>query len=81
MKNGKTQSGKMQKIKLVALVVIAVLAVIIFFQNRETVETRFLFATIKMSRALLLILTFVLGFVTGLLVTTHVLRRKKDAKM
>jgi uncharacterized integral membrane protein len=73
------KNGKMQKIKLVALVVIAVASIIIFFQNTEAVETRFLFATIRMSRALLLILTFVLGFLTGLLVTTHVLRRKKTA--
>ena len=71
---------KKNKIKLVVLIVVVVLAVIIFFQNTETVETRILLLTVKMSRALLLMLTFLLGFLTGVLLTTNVLRKKKDAK-
>ncbi len=71
---------KKDKIKLVVLVVVAILAVIIFLQNTETVETRILLSTVKMSRALLLILTFLLGLLTGALVTAHFLRKKKEAK-
>ena len=63
--------------KLIAMIVIAAMVVIIFFQNTETVETRILLATVRMSRALLLLLTFVLGFLSGLLVAGNVLRRKK----
>jgi uncharacterized integral membrane protein len=71
---------KKNKIKLVALIVVVVLAVIIFLQNTETVETQILFLKFEMSRALLLILTFLLGLLTGVLVTTNFLRKKKDAK-
>ncbi len=71
---------KKNKIKLIALIVIVVLAVIIFLQNTETVETRILLLTFQMSRALLLILTFLLGLLTGVLLTTNFLRGKKSAK-
>lgn len=70
---------KKNKIKLVALIVVVVLAVIIFLQNTETVETQILLLRFQMSRALLLILTFLLGLLTGVLVTTNFLR-KKDVK-
>ena len=71
---------KKNKIKLVALIVVVVLAVIIFLQNTETVDTRILLLTFQMSRALLLMLTFLLGLLAGVLLTTNVLRKKKDAK-
>ncbi|UCD48736.1 MAG: DUF1049 domain-containing protein [Phycisphaerales bacterium] len=71
---------KKSKFKLVTLIVAVVLAVIIFFQNTQTVETRILFLRFEMSRALLLILTFLLGLLTGVLLTTNVLRKKKDAE-
>lgn len=71
---------KKDKVKLIALIVVVILAVIIFFQNTKTVETRILFLTFQMSRALLLILTFLLGLVTGVLVTTNFFRQKKKAK-
>lgn len=67
---------KKDKVKLVVLVVVAVLAIIIFMQNTEVVEARILFLTIEMSRALLLILTFALGLLTGILVATNFLRKK-----
>jgi len=71
---------KKDKVKLIALIVVVILAVIIFFQNTKTVETRILFLTFQMSRALLLILTFLLGLVTGVLVTTNFFRQKKKAQ-
>ena len=67
---------KKSKIKLVAMIVVVVLAVIIFFQNTETVETHILFARFQMSRALLLIVTFALGFLAGILAAGHLLRKK-----
>jgi len=73
------KNEKMRAVKLIAMIVIAVLAVIVFLQNTETVETRILLLTVRMSRALLLILTFVLGFVTGVLVAGN-FRRRKNAK-
>jgi len=71
---------KKDKVKLVVLIIVVVLAVIIFFQNTETVETRILLLRFQMSRALLLMLTFLLGLLAGVLLTTNVLRKKKDAK-
>jgi uncharacterized integral membrane protein len=67
---------KKDKIKLVALVVVAVMAIIIFLQNTEMAEARIFFLRIEMSRALLLILTFALGLLTGILVAVNFLRRK-----
>ena len=66
-----------KKVKLIAIFVLSVLAVIIFLQNTEVTQTRILFWPVEMSRALLLILTFVLGFATGVLVTTHFLKGRK----
>ncbi|HNS22834.1 MAG TPA: lipopolysaccharide assembly protein LapA domain-containing protein [Sedimentisphaerales bacterium] len=67
----------MRKVKLVAIVVLLVFTIIIVFQNSEPVEARILLLKVQMSRALLLMLTFALGLVTGILVTTVLLRRKK----
>ena len=69
----------MKKVKLVGIVVFLVLAVIIIWQNKDPVDTRLLLLQVKMSRALLLALTFALGFLTGIFVAGHFLR-KKDAK-
>ncbi len=58
----------MKKAKWIALAAIIVLAVIIFLQNAEPVQARLLFLEVRMSRALLLMLTFALGLATGILV-------------
>ncbi len=67
---------KKDKIKLVVLVVVAVIAVIVFLQNTEPVETHFLLLQVRMSRALLLIVTFALGFLAGVLAAGRFLRKK-----
>ena len=71
----------MKKVKLVGIILFSVLAVIIFWQNREPVDAKILLLSVRMSRALLLILIFVLGFLTGTLVASHFLRRKKAGKV
>jgi uncharacterized integral membrane protein len=71
------QPQLMKKIKIAALGFIAIAALVVFFQNTETVTTRFLFATVEMPRALLLILTFAAGVVVGLIVATYTRMRKK----
>ena len=71
------KDDRKRTVKLIAMVVIAVLAVVIFLQNTEPVETRILLLTVRMSRALLLILTFILGFATGVLVAGSFLRKKR----
>ncbi len=51
-------------------------------QNTQVVETKILFMTISMPRALLLIITFVAGFITGTLFVSGLLRKtgKKGQK-
>jgi uncharacterized integral membrane protein len=70
----------MKKVKLAGIIVFLVLTIIIVWQNKEPVDARLLLLQVRMSRALLLLLTFVLGFLTGVLVAGHFLRRKKAAK-
>lgn len=67
----------MRKVKLVAIILISVLTIIIFLQNTEPVQARLLFLEVQMSRALLLMLTFALGLLTGILIATNVLRKKR----
>ena len=69
----------MKKVKLIVIIVISILAFIIFLQNTESVETRILFMKVSMPRAILLISTFLVGFVAGL-ITTSMLLRKSEKK-
>lgn len=70
----------MKKLKIIIVAVISILALIIFVQNTAVVETKLLFMTISMSRALLLILTFGLGFTTGLIVS-YMLRKPGNSEV
>jgi uncharacterized integral membrane protein len=69
----------MKKVKVIVIIVISILAFIIFLQNTESVETKILFTKVVMPRALLLISTFLVGFVAGL-ITTSLLLRKSGKK-
>jgi len=71
---------QMKKAKLAVVVVFSILAVVIVLQNTEVTQTRILFMTVQMSRALLLILTFALGFVAGILGTSLSMRKKTSKK-
>ncbi len=66
----------MRKVKLTAIVVISVLTIIILLRNTEPVKARILLEPVSISLALLMVLTFVLGFTTGILVATYFLRKK-----
>ncbi len=66
------------KIKIAAAAVVAILAIIVIFQNTEVMETRLLFVTVGMPRALLLIVTLLLGWVLGLMTAVRI-RRKPNA--
>jgi len=67
----------MKKARLVAIIVISILVFIIFLQNTESVETKILFMQVSMPRAILLILTFIVGFVAGTITTSLVLRKSE----
>ena len=67
----------MKKAKVISIIVILLLALIVSLQNTEAVETKFLLMTFTMPRVLLLLLTFTLGFVGGM-ITTSVILKKSD---
>jgi len=70
----------MKKAKLIAIIVISILVFIIFLQNTESVETKILFMQVSMPRAILLILTFIVGFVAGTITTSMLLRKSEKKK-
>jgi len=70
----------MKKAKLIVIIVISILAFIIFLQNTESVETRILFMKVGMPRAILLISTFLVGFVSGTITTSLLLRKSGKKK-
>lgn len=64
-------------LRLIAVLVGVVVALVIVLQNTEAVDTRLLFVTITMPRAVLLLITFLLGVIVGLLAA---FLRKRPAK-
>ncbi len=68
------------KIKIIIIVGILLLTLIVSIQNTQAVETRLLFVTVTMPRVLLLLLTFVMGIVGGLIIASHVLRIPAKSK-
>ena len=70
----------MKKARIVLIIVIVLLALIVSFQNKESVETKFLLLTITMPRVLLLLLTFTLGFVGGMITASFILRKPDKVK-
>jgi uncharacterized integral membrane protein len=68
-----------KQIKLIAILFVCAAAIVVFLQNTEVVETNILFATLRMSRALLLMLTFILGYIAGLISMSQFRRTAKKA--
>lgn len=68
------------QIKLILAVVLVVLTVIVVLQNMAPAETRILFMTLEMPRAILLALTLVIGMLAGSLLTLAAMRRERGAK-
>ena len=69
----------MKKFKTIVITVVLLLVIVLILQNTQSVETKFLFARITMPRAFLLMLTFLFGFIAGLLATLR-FERKADKK-
>jgi uncharacterized integral membrane protein len=68
---------KLPSLRVIGVVVLGILAVILVFQNRDPVETHLLWATVEMPRAVLLLTTFLLGVIVGLL-AAFMWKRQKD---
>ena len=70
----------MKNAKIIIILIVSVLALIVALQNTQAVETKLLFASVTMPRVLLLILTFITGFIVGLITASHVLGKPKKLK-
>ena len=72
----------MQRAKIVTAAIVALLTLIVVLQNTQAVETKILFITVTMPRALLLIVTLLAGFILGILTVSHYTgkTRKQDEK-
>ena len=67
----------MTKVKIVVILIVSLLSLIVFIQNRQPVDTKLLFATVTMPLVLLLILTFIMGSILGLIIASYVLRKPR----
>jgi uncharacterized integral membrane protein len=72
------RGGDVAKLKVIAVLLAVVLMTIIVIQNTEVVETRVLFLTMRLPRALLLALTFAAGAIVGLLIAVSMSRQKPE---
>ena len=66
----------MKKLKLVSAAILAVLVIILILQNTTEVDTRILFITVTMPRAVLLFITWLIGVAVGLLLAVTKLARQ-----
>ena len=69
----------MERFKLISTVILALLGIIVILQNTAPVETKILFLSITMPRAILLMGTTLIGFSLGVLVSFY-FKRKEDPK-
>jgi len=71
----------MNRFKMISIAVLAILGVIIILQNTEQVETRILFLSITMPRAILLMGTTLIGFALGVLVALFFPRKEQPKEL
>jgi uncharacterized integral membrane protein len=71
----------MERLKMISIAVLVLLGVIIILQNTAPVETKILFLTITMPRAILLMGTTLIGFALGVLVSFYFQRKEKTKKL
>jgi len=67
--------------KTIAVLILALLVLIIIMQNTSPVETKILFVSFHLPRALLLFITTLIGFILGLLVRLRSKSRKEPPKV
>jgi len=65
----------MTKVKIIVILIVSLLSLIVFIQNRQAVDTKLLFVTVTMPLVLLLIITFIMGSILGLIIASHVQRK------
>jgi len=71
----------MGKIRNIIIVLLVVLAIIVIFQNTQAVETKLLFVTVTMPRALLLMATFLVGLAGGIYLERILVQKTARSKI
>jgi uncharacterized integral membrane protein len=71
----------MGRFKIIAAAILALLGTIIILQNTAPVETKLLFFSITMPRAILLMGTTLIGFALGVLISLFFQRKDKPQKL
>jgi putative membrane protein len=74
------EEDKNMSFKLIFILILIGLAAIFIIQNVAAVEVRFLFWSIAMSRALLIVFALVIGFVSGWIVHGSLALRRPNEK-
>ena len=67
----------MTKTKLIMATGLGILSIVLIVQNTEMVETEFILWSFTMPRAVLLLISTLLGFVVGVLVSLATMKKKK----
>lgn len=67
----------MNRVKMISTAILALLGIIIILQNTAPVETKILFFSITMPRAILLMGTTLIGFALGVLVSLFFPRKEQ----
>jgi len=70
----------MNRFKMICIAVLTILGVIIILQNTDQVETKILFLSISMPRAILLMGTTLIGFALGILMSFFFQRKDRSIK-
>ncbi len=68
----------LDRLRLFGLVALVILAVVLILQNIGPAEASILFISLKMPLAVMLMLTFAIGFVVGLLTAGRLTRKKRE---
>ena len=67
----------MDRARKIIIAVVALLAIVVMLQNIQAVETKLLFMTVTMPRALLLMVTFLLGLAVGVVLSGFWFRKRQ----
>lgn len=68
----------MEKLRLIGALIGLVLLIIVILQNTEDVDTRILFVTISMPRALLIFISALIGAAVGIVAGTILTKKKPE---
>jgi uncharacterized integral membrane protein len=68
----------MKKAKIIISIILIILGAIIILQNTAAVETKILFITITMPRAVLLLITGLVGYALGVITALSLCKKDRE---